>query len=172
MRELIRMDVARWLVPGDIGDPADVTFSRTMVLLYRHMGLRAAVALRVGGWLKSHRVPGGPSFMQRLIYRRYGLDIVIRTPIGGGLYIAHPSGTTLAPRSMGENCSVIAAVTVGMRNQHEFPVIGDRVFLGAGCRVLGDIKVGDDARLGANAVVIHDVATDTSVGGIPAKPLA
>lgn len=171
MREEFRKDVARWLVPGEIGDPADVNPVRTAKLLYRHMGLRAVLAFRIGQWCKQRGVRGGPSFMQRLIYRRYGLDIVIQAKIGGGLYIAHPIGTTLAPASMGEDCSVIAAVTVGMRNQHEFPTIGDRVFLGAGARVLGALEVGDDARIGANAVVINDVAANTSVGGIPAVPL-
>lgn len=171
MRELFRSDAARWLVPGEIGDPSEVTAARAAILLYRHMGLRAVLALRIGRWFKSRGIPLAPSFMQRLIYRRYGLDIVVGAPIGGGLYIAHPIGTTLAPARMGENCSVIAAVTVGLRNEHAFPVIGDRVFLGAGARVLGGLVVGDDARIGANAVVIADVAPDTSVGGIPAQPL-
>lgn len=171
MSELFKMDVARWLVPGDIGDPADVTPKRTLLLLYRHQGLRAALALRIGRWLKAKGVPGGPSFMQRLIYRRYGLDIVIGAPVGGGLYIAHPSGTTLAPAAMGENCSVIAAVTVGMRNEHAFPTIGDRVFLGAGSRILGNLTVGDDAKIGANAVVIEDVPSGASMVGIPARPI-
>lgn len=166
-----RMDVARWPIPGGIGDPAEITMRRTLMLLYRHMGLRAVAALRIAQWLKARGVRGGPSFMQRLIFRRYGLDIVVRAPIGGGLYIAHPVGTTLAPDSIGENCSVIAAVTVGMRNQHEFPTIGDRVVLGAGARVLGAVVVGDDAKVGANAVVIHDVDPATTVGGIPAAPI-
>jgi serine O-acetyltransferase len=169
--ELFRMDVARWLRPGEIGHPHDVTVQQAAILLYRHMGLRAVLAMRIGRWLKSNGIPGGPSFMQRLIYRRYGLDVVIRAHFGGGLYIAHPVGTTLAPASIGENCSVIASVTVGMRNNHEFPTIGDRVFLGAGAKVLGGIHLGDDVKVGANAVVIDDVEPGDSVGGIPARSL-
>lgn len=169
--ERFRMDVARWVVPGEIGDATQVTITQMFPLIYRHMGLRAVLALRVAGWLKARRIPGGPSFVQRLVYRRYGLDIVVGAPFGGGLYVAHPIGTTLAPASMGDNCSVIAAVTVGMRNEHEFPRLGDRVFLGAGSRVLGAVQVGDDARVGANAVVIHDVAPGAVVGGVPAKPI-
>ena len=171
MKNAFRLDVARWLIPGEIGDPAAVTWRRTAVLLYRNMGLRAALAFRLGHWCHTRGIRGGPSFFQRLIFRRYGLDIVIRAPIGGGLYIPHPIGTTLAPTSMGENCSVIAAVTVGMRNRREFPTIGDRVFLGAGSRVLGGVALADDVQVGANAVVIHDVAPSTAVGGIPAAPL-
>ena len=129
-----KMDVARWLVPGEIGDVEHVTLGRAARLVYRHMGLRAMLAVRIGKWCKRTGVPGAPSFVQRLIYRRYGLDIVIGAPMGGGLYFAHPIGTTFAPASAGENCSVIAAVTVGMRNERAFPVLGDRVFLGAGAR--------------------------------------
>lgn len=165
------MDVARWHVPGELGDPASVRFARTLVLYYRHVGLRCAVWLRIGQWFRGRGIRGVPFACQRLIYRRYGLDIVIGRTFGGGLYIAHPSGVTLAPRSMGENCSVIAAVTVGMRNEREFPEIGDRVFLGAGARVIGEITLGHDAQVGANAVVVHDVAPGTTVVGIPAKPL-
>ena len=112
------MDVARWHRPvGAIGDPSSVRLGRTLRLYYRHVGLRCAVWLRIGQWFRRHGVRGGAFACQRLIYRRYGLDIVIGRPFGGGLYIAHPSGVTLAPRCMGENCSVIAAVTVGMRNE-------------------------------------------------------
>jgi serine O-acetyltransferase len=171
LRNDFRLDVARWLTPGEIGDPAEVSGRTTALLLYRNMGLRAVLALRLGNWCHRRGIRGGPSFFQRLIYHRYGLDIVVRAPIGGGLYIPHPIGTTLAPKSMGENCSVIASVTVGMRNQHDFPTIGDRVFLGAGSRVLGGIQLADDVRVGANAVVIHDVPASTAVGGIPAAPL-
>ena len=167
------MDVARWHRPvGAIGDPSSVRLGRTLRLYYRHVGLRCAVWLRIGQWFRRHGVRGGAFACQRLIYRRYGLDIVIGRPFGGGLYIAHPSGVTLAPRCMGENCSVIAAVTVGMRNEHEFPEIGDRVFLGAGARVIGEVTLGDDAQVGANAVVVHDVDPGTTVVGIPAKPLS
>ena len=169
--ELFRMDVARWVTPGSIVDSSTITLKQILILLYRHMGLRAALALRIGSWMRHRGIPGGPSFMHRLIYRRYGLDILIRAPIGGGLYIAHPAGVTLAPERMGENCSVIAAVTVGLRNEFAFPRLGDRVFLGAGARVLGGIELGDDVKVGANAVVLKDVEPGLSVVGIPARPL-
>lgn len=170
--QLIRMDVARWLDPGSLTDPDEVDLKQALILVYRNVGLRAVVALRIGSWFAERGIPLAPSFVQRLIFRRYGLEIAVGAPIGGGLYIAHPAGTTIAPHEIGENCSVIAAVTVGMRNTHAFPRIGDRVFLGAGARVLGDIELGDDARVGANAVVIADVPADTSVAGIPAAPLS
>ena len=56
-----------------------------------------------------------------------------------------------------------------MRNEWKFPVIGDEVFIGAGARVLGDIQIGDGAKIGANAVVIRDVPANATAVGIPAK---
>lgn len=169
--EKFRMDVARWVIPSEIGDPAAVTLRQMATLLYRNIGLRAVLAFRVGQWLKTKRVPGAPGLIQRLIHRRYGLEIKIGMPTGGGLYVAHTVGTVISAECIGENCSVIAAVTVGMRNEHAFPRIGDQVFLGAGARVLGGIELGDASRIAANAVVIGDVAPGTAVGGIPARPL-
>ena len=93
----------------------------------------------------------------------------MRANIGGGLYIAHPSGTVISVEEMGNNCSIIASVTIGMRNEWSFPRIGDNVFIGAGARVLGSIDVGDEAVIGANAVVINDVPAGATVVGIPAR---
>ena len=70
---------------------------------------------------------------------------------------------------IGENVTVISAVTFGTRNDARWPTIGDRVFVGVGARVLGGITVGDDASIGANSVVLDDVASGTVVVGAPAR---
>ena len=92
--------------------------------------------------------------------------------VGGGLYVAHPVGCVLVAESIGENVTVIAQVTFGMREVPEWPTIGDRAFIGAGARILGGIKIGHDAKVGSNAVVLSDVAPRTTVVGIPARPVA
>lgn len=169
--DAFRRDAARWFEPGEIGDPNEASPLRVLWLLYRHVGLRVALAFRIGSALKERGIRGCSMFFERLIHRRYGLEIRMGAPIGGGLYIAHPVGTVLMPHGMGENCSVIANVTVGMRNEQDFPIIGDRVFLGAGARILGGIELGNDVRVGANAVVITSVDDGTVMVGIPARPL-
>lgn len=110
-----------------------------------------------------------PSFLLRLISLFYGLEITVTQEIGGGLYIAHPYGTVIMPERIGKNCSIISNVTIGLRNERSFPVIGDNVFIGAGARILGGICIGDRVKVGANAVVIQDVPDDVTVVGIPAK---
>lgn len=169
MFDLFKKDVQRWIEPGQVADPSQVTFVTTLKLLYRHLPLQAMLLFRLGSWFHQKRIPLMPGFFQRMIAIFYGLDIVIGAKIGGGLYVAHPIGTVIVPHDMGENCSVIANVTVGMRNKWEFPRIGNRVFIGAGARVLGGIEIGDGAAIGANAVVIEDVPPGVTVVGIPAR---
>ena len=99
---------------------------------------------------------------------RYGLEIVVGADIGGGLFIAHPVGTVVGPKRIGRNCSIIAAVTIGMRDTLDFPEIGDEVFIGAGARVLGKITIGDRAVIGPNALVISDLPAGATAVGMPA----
>lgn len=139
-----------------------------LALLYRHPPLRAVAYYRLADVFRQRRIPGAASALQRMVMRRYGLEIAGQ--IGGGLYIAHPVGTVISVERMGSNCSVISAVTIGMRNEWAFPTIGDHVFIGAGARVLGGITIGDRANVGANSVVIDDVAADATVVGAPARP--
>lgn len=169
MWDLFRQDAQRWIVPGEVADPSEVTPARIVKLLWRHMPLRAMLWFRFGSWCKERGIPGAPGIVQRLIYRLHGLEIWIGAPIGGGLYIAHPIGTVIAVESMGRNCSIIASVTLGMRNEQSFPRIGDEVFIGAGARVLGGIRIGNGATVGANAVVIEDVPAGATVVGVPGR---
>lgn len=169
MIKLFRRDVQRWMVPEQVAAPAEIKISTILRLLWQHMSLRAMFWFRLGSWFKQKRIPLIPGFVQRYLYRYFGLEISVGAKIGGGLYIAHPIGTVIAAEEIGENCSIIASVTIGMRNKWAFPRIGNNVFIGAGARVLGEIKVGDNAIIGANAVVISDVPAGATAVGIPAK---
>lgn len=164
-----RQDAARWVVQGQVAPLDQLTPLLLLKLLYRYLPLRAMAWFRIGCWLKSAGVRGLPSLIQRRIFRRYGLEIAVGADIGGGLYIAHPVGTVVAAERIGANCSIVAAVTIGMRNEWRFPVIGDDVFIGAGARVLGGITVGHGARIGANAVVIRDVPPGATAVGFPVR---
>jgi serine O-acetyltransferase len=168
---LFREDAARWVhleevVPLDLVTPG--TLAR---LLLRHPPLRALGWFRFGSWAKASGIPGVPSWAQRRIARLYGLEISPGADIAGGLYVAHPVGTTISVNHMGRNVSVIAGVTIGARGSAMWPTIGDGVYVGAGARILGGIVIGEGATIGANAVVIDNVRAGSTVVGVPAREL-
>ncbi|WP_426350916.1 serine O-acetyltransferase [Alloiococcus sp. CFN-8] len=91
--------------------------------------------------------------------------------IGGGLFIQHGFSTMIAAESIGENCWINQQVTIGYSGHGRAPIIGDDVMITCGAKVLGSITVGDNAVIGANAVVIKDVEDGAVMGGIPARSL-
>ena len=107
---------------------------------------------------------------------RYGIDISRDTRIGSGFYIGHFGGIFVnAGVVIGDNCNISQGVTLGQLNRGPkagCPVIGNNVYIAPGAKVLGRVYIGDYAAIGANAVVVNDVAANTSVGGIPARPLS
>jgi serine O-acetyltransferase len=167
--ELFRLDAARWKDPGFVVDAASLSTSDIAKLLYRFLSLRAMAWYRLASLAKVLGIPAVPGILQRRLLRVYGLELVPGHEVGGGLYIAHPAGCTLVAERLGTNVTVIAGVTIGFRVGRRWPRIGDGVFLGAGARVLGDIDIGADAKIGANSVVIDDVPAGATAVGIPAK---
>jgi serine O-acetyltransferase len=95
-----------------------------------------------------------------------GAEIPLNCKIGGGLVIPHPNGIVLHPQAIiGVNCLIFQQVTVGSRSSGGLPVIGGHVEIGAGAKILGDVTIGDHARIGANAVVTKNVLPyGTAVG--------
>jgi serine O-acetyltransferase len=93
------------------------------------------------------------------------------TEFGPGLVLIHSNGVVIngAVRG-GENVHIEHQVTIGAEKRGS-PVIGNGVFIGAGAKIVGAVTIGDNARVGANAVVTKDVAADTTVVGIPARPI-
>lgn len=92
--------------------------------------------------------------------------------IGPGLLIAHSGGITLHYRAViGRNCDLAHHVTIGTPGlgRDGVPRIGDSVYIGTGAVVIGDIQVGDGARIAANSLVTRDVPAGTTVMGVPAQ---
>lgn len=97
------------------------------------------------------------------------LDISSTAEIGGGLIVQHGYGTIIAPRKIGKNCWVNQGVTIGYTNDDDCPTLGDNVTVYAGAKILGDVHVGNNVVVAANAVVVKDVEDNCVVGGVPAK---
>lgn len=103
----------------------------------------------------------------------FGCDIARAAKIKGGLYLPHPNGIVIGEFvKIGRNCIVHQGVTLGARGEdHELanPLIGDEVEIGTGAKVLGHVIIGNYCRIGANAVVLHDVPDKGIAVGIPAS---
>jgi serine O-acetyltransferase len=89
------------------------------------------------------------------------------TKIGPGLFILHGDGTHVAAVTIGANCWISQQVAVGFMHDDR-PIIGNDVTINSGAKVLGKVRVGDHATIGANSVVIMDVPPNATVLGVPA----
>ena len=103
-----------------------------------------------------------------------GVSLPYTIPVGRRVKIEHFGGIIIAARAIGDDvvlrqnttCGVISVDAIG-----QLPTIGDGADIGVGVAILGDVKVGRKAKVGANAVVLKDVPPDTTVVGVPARPI-
>ena len=109
-----------------------------------------------------------------------GIEIHPRAKIGKNLFIDHGMGVVIGETSeIGDNVTIYHAVTLGgsspsidserQRHEKRHPTIGNDVVIGSGAQIIGPIKVGNNARIAANAVVVKDVPENATMVGIPAK---
>ncbi len=127
-----------------------------------------------------------PEFRNLLLYRhkkglwKYWFKIwykpmdtlyIYANKIGGGLFIQHGFATIISANIIGKNCWINQQVTIGYTNKDQPPIIGDNVTITCGAKVLGNINIGNNVVIGANAVVIRDVEEGAIVGGVPAHVL-
>ena len=168
-RSLIGSDL--WRHAGKLG--AGTFWSRFLVV----PGFRYAVLLRFYAYSRTAAwcQPGVRQLTVLLLRHysiRFGIDISRDARIGSGLYIGHFGGIVVNEGvGIGDNCNISQGVTLGQQNRGAragCPVIGNNVYIAPGAKIIGRLQVGDHAAIGANAVVVHDVAPHTTVGGIPA----
>jgi serine O-acetyltransferase len=137
--------------------------------------MRTCAFLKSRPLAKYFLYPLARRIMRRLMYR-YGISIEFTTQIGPGFYIGHYGGIVVNPRvKIGRDCNISQGVTLGIANRGEHagcPTIGDRVFIGPGAVIFGNITVGSGAAIGANAVVTRDVPENAVAAGIPARILS
>ncbi len=104
-----------------------------------------------------------------------GIEIHPAAKIGRRLVIDHGMGVVIGETAeIGDDCYIYHQVTLGVARTmggKRHPTVGNNVIIGTGAKVLGPITIGDNARIGSNAVVVDSVPPDTTVVGIPARPV-
>ncbi|WP_095590716.1 serine O-acetyltransferase [Actibacterium ureilyticum] len=136
-------------------------------------GFQAVQAYRIGHWLFGQGRFDMAYFVQMRISEQFGVDIHPAARIGKGLMIDHAHSIVVGETAVvGDNVSMLHSVTLGGTGKEEedrHPKIGDGVLIGAGAKVLGNIKVGHCSRVAAGSVVLRDVPPCSTVAGVPAK---
>jgi serine O-acetyltransferase len=138
----------------------------------RAPGIQAVTVYRFGCWSKSQnnlfKIITEPLyyFLRGLIMIMWGIELYRETEIGAGLYITHFGGITVSPLAkLGSNVTLSQGVTIGISGQGEkrgVPIIGDNVSITAGAKVFGKIMIGNNVKIGPNAVV-HKSIPDNAV---------
>jgi len=128
------------------------------------------VLWRARCWARRWRVPLVNHLLRRVQSAVFRIELGNDIELGPGVFFVHPVGIVVGGTArVGARVVFMGSNTVGTAKDNGCPVIEDDVVVGAGARVLGPLRVGARAVIGANAVVLADVAPDSVVGGIPAR---
>jgi serine O-acetyltransferase len=151
-------------------DPACHRFLQP-VLFFK--GYQAVQAYRIGHWLWRIGRIDLAYFVQMRVSEVYGVDIHPNARMGRGIMIDHAHSIVIGETAVvGDNVSMLHSVTLGGTGKEDgdrHPKIGNGVMIGAGAKVLGNIRVGERSRIAAGSVVLNDVPPCTTVAGVPAR---
>lgn len=125
-------------------------------------------------WLGGSRL--GAELMRRAVRLATGVDIDPAADIGVGLQVHHGVGLVVGGETIGNHCILLQGVTIGARmigpaHLAQYPTLGNRVTVCANACILGPVRIGDDAIIGAGAVVVRDVPAGATAVGNPARVL-
>ena len=151
-------------------DPA----SRNVVeVLLNYSGLHAIICHRIAHTLEGLKIPLLPRLLMTVARWITGVEIHPSATIGRGLFIDHGMGVVIGETTtIGRNVTLYQGVTLGGTGKQRgkrHPTIGNNVVIGTGAKVLGDITIGANSMVGANAVVVRNVPEYSTVVGVPGR---
>ena len=151
-------------------DPAALN-SLEVALLYS--GFHAVLAHRIAHKLHQKDMPMLARAVSQYAKHLTGIEIHPGATIGRGLFIDHGTGVVIGETTViGDNCTIYQGATLGGTGKHtgkRHPTLGNNVMVGAGAKVLGPFKVGDNTKIAAGAVVLEELPENCTAVGIPAK---
>lgn len=151
-------------------DPAART---SLEVLLAYSGLHAVIFHRIAHWFYLKKFFLAARLISQFSRFLTGIEIHPGAKIGKGLLIDHGSGVVIGETAeIGDNCLIYQGVTLGGTGKEHgkrHPTLGNNVMVGSGARVLGPFKVGDNAKIAANAVVLEEVPENSTAVGVPAR---
>jgi serine O-acetyltransferase len=151
-------------------DPAASSY---LEVLLTYSGLHAIIAYRIANFLRKIKIPIIPRMISQLARFLTGIEIHPGATIGRGLFIDHGMGVVIGETAViGDDVTLFQGVTLGGTGKEKgkrHPNIGNGVVVGAGAKILGNITIGDNSYVGANAVVIKEVPPNSTVVGVPGR---
>jgi serine O-acetyltransferase len=151
-------------------DPAAVNY---LEVLLTYAGLHAIIFYRVAHMLRKAGVPFFPRWLSQVGRFFTGIEIHPGAMIGERFFIDHGMGVVIGETTIiGDDVLLYQGVTLGgtgLEKGKRHPTIGNNVVVGTGAKVLGNIMIGDNSYIGANAVVIKDVPPNSTVVGVPGR---
>ncbi|MGC7890827.1 serine acetyltransferase [Vibrio anguillarum] len=126
---------------------------------------------RISHWAYVNRIPLIPNVMKFISFLLFNSVVPASVKIGkNSRFMYGGIGCVIHKKSIiGNNVCLGQGITIGRKLKESCPEIGNDVYIGAGARILGDIKVGNNIIIGANAVVINSIPDNSIVAGSPAK---
>lgn len=153
-------------------DPAAANIIETLTC---YSGLHAILLHRMAHFLYEQKLPFVPRFVSQFNRFLTGIEIHPGADIGEGFFIDHGSGVVIGETTeVGQNVTLYQGVTLGGTGKEtgkRHPTLKDNVTVGAGAKVLGSVTIGENAKIGAGSIVIHDVPPNSTVVGNPGRPV-
>lgn len=151
-------------------DPAARNWLEVLIC---YPGFQALVFHRIAHSLYSYKLPFLPRLISHIARFLTGVEIHPGAFIGQGVFIDHGMGVVIGETAIiGNYCLIYQGVTLGGTGKEtgkRHPTLGENVVVGVGAKVLGNINIGSNVRIGASSVVLRDVPSDCTVVGIPGR---
>ena len=151
----------------------DPAAKNSMEVLLLYSGVHAMLAYRVSHKLYLSKHYFSARCLSQIAKMITGIEIHPGATIGKGFFIDHGTGVVIGETTeIGDNCTIYQGVTLGGTGKDvgkRHPTLGDNVMVGAGAKVLGPVKLGNNSKIAAGAVVLRDIPESSTAVGIPAK---
>ena len=151
----------------------DAACDQYMIPMLHFKGFHALQSYRIGHWLWQQNRHSLSYFFQNRISERFGVDIHPAAQLGAGIMIDHATGVVIGETSIvHDDVSLLHSITLGgsgCNSCKRHPTIHRGVLMGAGAKILGNIEVGENAKVAAGSMVIESVPPRVTVAGVPAQ---